>query len=163
MKYIGIKFVDASPMTTNVAKDKGYRVNDSTGDGYEVTYEDGYRSWCPKNVFEKHNFEIKNKVLADSCALMVSPDYKERFRAEYIQIRNRYYGLVHMLHDWDKGRLKFEPASPRKLYAQQREAMWSYLRALETRAHIESIDLPSLDDGAAASNGAKKTEYASGQ
>lgn len=79
MKYIGIKFVDAVPMTADVAKDKGYRVNDSTGDGYEVTFDDGYKSWCPKNVFEKLNFEN--------------------------------------------------------------------LLALETRAHIESTDLPSLDDG----------------
>nr|UVX88567.1 MAG: hypothetical protein [Bacteriophage sp.] len=28
-------------------------------DGYEVTYNDGYKSWCPKSIFEHTYFEIK--------------------------------------------------------------------------------------------------------
>lgn len=75
MKYIGIKFVDAAPMFAADAKAKGYRTNDNGGDGYEVTYDDGYRSWCPKDVFKKHNFEVKNETLAKTCEGMVSPDY----------------------------------------------------------------------------------------
>lgn len=52
MKYIGIKFVDAVPMTAEAANEKGYRVNNNTGDGYEVAYEDGYKefeviAWMP--------------------------------------------------------------------------------------------------------------------
>lgn len=41
-KFIGIKFVNAEPMTASVAKEKGYRVENNNGEGYEVTYEDGY-------------------------------------------------------------------------------------------------------------------------
>lgn len=79
MKYIGIKFVDAAPMTAEVANEKGYRVNNNTGDGYEVTYEDGYKSWCPKDVFEKHNFVIKNEVLAKTCG--ACPNCVDRLNA----------------------------------------------------------------------------------
>ena len=60
-KFIGIKMVEAVPMTAIEAFNRGYRVpsdlNDST-QGYEVTYPDGYKSWCPKDVFEESNRPI---------------------------------------------------------------------------------------------------------
>ena len=74
-KFIGIKMVEAVPMTAQTAKSKGYRVstnhyytNDNSQDknfidydfneGYEVTYPDGYKSWCPKHVFDEANRPI---------------------------------------------------------------------------------------------------------
>lgn len=60
-KFIGVKMVEAVPMTVIEAFNKGYRVpsdlNDDT-QGYEVTYSDGYKSWCPKDVFEEANRPI---------------------------------------------------------------------------------------------------------
>lgn len=144
MKYIGIKFVDAAPMTAEVAKEKGYRVNNNIGGGYEVTYEDGYKSWCPKDVFEKHNFVVKNEVLAKTCESMVSPDYKERFKAEYIQLKNRFDGLKKMLDAWDDKKLSFVPTCPRDLYGEQVTDMELYLRVLERRAKLEDIDLSDI-------------------
>ncbi len=141
MKYIGIKFVDAVPMTAEVANEEGYRVNTNTGEGYEVTYEDGYKSWCPKDVFEKHNFVVKNEVLAKTCEGMVSPDYKERFKAEYIQLKNRLEGLKRMLDAWDNGTLDFTPTCPRFIYGRQESDMTLYLNVLEERARIEEIEL----------------------
>ena len=61
MNYIGIKFVDAVPMTADIAEEKGYKVSGNNGDGYEVTYEDGSKSWHPKEAFEKQYFAVKNK------------------------------------------------------------------------------------------------------
>jgi hypothetical protein len=52
-KYIGTKEVKAQPMTAKEAIEKGYKVNNHTGDGYEVEYKDGYKSWSPKEVFEE--------------------------------------------------------------------------------------------------------------
>ncbi len=55
-KYIGVKIVNAVPMKCREATNKH-----STGtaamddDGYEVTYPDGYKSWCPKGAFEAAN------------------------------------------------------------------------------------------------------------
>ena len=51
-KYIGTKEVKARPMTAEEALKKGYRVGDNKGDGYEVEYADGYKSWSPKKAFE---------------------------------------------------------------------------------------------------------------
>lgn len=57
-QYIGVKRVGAVPMTAGEAVDKGYRVGQSSivppnTQGYEVIYEDGYKSWSPKDVFDK--------------------------------------------------------------------------------------------------------------
>lgn len=141
MKYIGIEFVDAVPMTAEVAEEKGYRVSDNKGDGYEVTYEDGYQSWCPKDVFEKHNYFVKNEELAKTYEGMVSPDYRERFKAEYIQLKNRYGGLRRMLDEWEDGKLSFKPSCPRSLLEIQATHMANYLMALKKRAAIEEIEL----------------------
>lgn len=141
MKYIGIKVVDAVSMTAEEAVNHGYRIGDNNGDGYEVTYPEGYKSWCPKDVFEKHNHEIKNEELASTAELMVSSDYKERFKAEYIQLKNRYNGLKKMVESWDKGTLHFTPTCPRELYDEQLKAMDAYMTILETRASLENVDI----------------------
>ena len=59
--YIGTKAVMAEPMTASVAQGKGYRTGEHHGDaeGYEVEYEDGYRSWSPKEVFENAYREVE--------------------------------------------------------------------------------------------------------
>lgn len=69
-KFIGVKMVEAVPMTAIEADKKGYRVNKEKNtvggdfypspEGYEVTYPDGYKSWCPKDVFEEANRPIDN-------------------------------------------------------------------------------------------------------
>lgn len=141
MKYIGVKFVDAEPMTAEVAEKKGYRVSNNKGDGYEVVYDDVYKSWCPKGVFEKHNFVVKNDGLAKSVEGMMSADYKERFRAEYAQVKNRFEGLKRMLDRWDAGTLTFVPPCPRDLYGEQLTDMELYLKVLIRRAAIEGIML----------------------
>lgn len=52
--YIGVKTIKAKPMSYNEAIEKGYRVNDNLAtEGYEVEYENSYKSWSPKDVFEK--------------------------------------------------------------------------------------------------------------
>ena len=139
--YIGIKFVDARPMSASVAKEKGYRVENNNGEGYEVTYEDGYKSWCPKHVFDKANAEVKNEELASTCKLMVSPDYKERFKAEFIQVKNRYEALKAMVEKWDASNLPFIPTCPRETYNFQLRAMKDYMDILVVRAKIEGVTL----------------------
>lgn len=64
MKYIGVKIVDAEPMTVSIAENTLKRTVDTINaaisedgeiHGYLVTYPDGYKSWCPKAQFEKAN------------------------------------------------------------------------------------------------------------
>lgn len=50
--YIGTKVIKATPMTSDDAWRAGYRISGYDSDGYEVEYEDGYRSWSPKAAFD---------------------------------------------------------------------------------------------------------------
>lgn len=60
-KFIGVKMIEAVPMTAEEAIKNHYIVSafSSEKDGYEVTYNNGYKSWCPKSIFERTYFDIK--------------------------------------------------------------------------------------------------------
>ena len=143
-QFIGIKFVNAVAMTSTVALAKGYRCESKSlepVDGVEVTYEDGYKSWYSLDAFKKNNYPVHNEELASTCEMMVSEDYKERFKAEYIQLKNRYEGLNRFISVLDNGALSFTPPCPRATYNFQLRAMKEYLDILEVRAKIENIYL----------------------
>lgn len=57
MIYIGTKIVKAEPMSEFdfylQFKNQDISDRETLGDGYKVTYEDGYVSWSPKKVFEQ--------------------------------------------------------------------------------------------------------------
>ena len=82
--------------------------------------------------------------LQDTVALMNSADYKERFKAEYYQLANRFKGLKKMLEEWDRGKLKFSPTCPRSTYNMQLNAMADYLAILVARAVMEDIELKDV-------------------
>ena len=44
--------------------------------------------------------DLRPMELKDTAAMMLSEDYKERFRAEYGQLRLRYQKLKSMLDRW---------------------------------------------------------------
>lgn len=79
--------------------------------------------------------------LSDTVGLMLSDDYKERFLAEYHQVRERYIRLYDMISAADEGRLDFEPSCPRYILHGQLCAMGAYKDFLTARAEIEGIDL----------------------
>ena len=84
--------------------------------------------------------------LKDTIEMMVSDDYKERFRAEYYQLVIRYNKLKAMIEKWDNGTLEFEPTCPRSTYNLQIKAMTDYIAVLEARAVMENVDLESVID-----------------
>lgn len=79
-KFIGVKMVEAVPMTASEAIEKNYRVGQNgaivppTTAGYEVTYSDGYKSWCPADVFEASYYPIQ-----DSNGEIISKEDVENF------------------------------------------------------------------------------------
>ena len=79
--------------------------------------------------------------LKDTIEMMNSEDYKERFKAEYYQLKIRYLKLKNMMYLWDNGKLGFIPDSPRSMYETQLKAMQDYLIVLGARANIENIEL----------------------
>lgn len=48
--------------------------------------------------------------LKDTIEMMVSVDYKERFKAEYLQLKIRMTGLSNMLKKYKAGTLTFKPS-----------------------------------------------------
>lgn len=79
--------------------------------------------------------------LEDTIQLMLSSDYKDRFIAEYWQLRTRYEKLEIMIEKWDNKTLNFVPTCPREIYDKQLKYMREYLEILEERAKIEKVDL----------------------
>lgn len=94
-----------------------------------------------KEIIIKIDESTKNPELAATAEGMVSPDYKERFIAEFVQVKNRYHGLKTMIDKWDEGSLTFTPTCPRETYNFQLRAMKDYMDILIVRAKIEGIEL----------------------
>lgn len=79
--------------------------------------------------------------LNETVEMMNSGDYKERFRAEYLQLKIRMEGLNTMLEKYKNGTLNFTPSCSYDLLNSQLRVMTQYKMTLEERAKIENIDL----------------------
>ena len=79
--------------------------------------------------------------LKDTIGMMNSEDYKERFKAEYIQTKIRYEKLHNMIVRYEAGTLDFTPTCPLSILKSQKTAMGNYLYCLEVRAELEGIKL----------------------
>lgn len=79
--------------------------------------------------------------LNETIGMMNSPDFKERTRAEYYQLKIRTEKLEAMLEKYRNGTLDFTPNCSYDLLHTQLVYMKSYLRVLEERAKIENIEL----------------------
>ena len=79
--------------------------------------------------------------LKDTITLMTSDDYKERFKAEYYQLKIRDEKLTTMLNKYNAGELNFTPSCSYEMLFEQLVYMEHYLGMLEKRAEIEGINL----------------------
>lgn len=79
--------------------------------------------------------------LKDTVEMMNSADYKERFKAEYLQTKIRYEKLHNMCLKYETGKLGFTPSCSLALLKEQKAMMSGYLNTLEKRAIVENIDL----------------------
>jgi hypothetical protein len=79
--------------------------------------------------------------LKNTIKLMLSDDFKERFKAEYYQLNKRIAGLQGMLINYKQGTLDFTPNCSYELLYTQLVYMEGYRNILEERAKIENIDL----------------------
>ena len=82
--------------------------------------------------------------LKDTVELMLSDDYKDRFKAEYYQTKIRYDKLHKMIVKYEAGTLEFTPNTPIDILKKQAAAMGSYLYNLEVRAQIEGVQLEEV-------------------
>ena len=79
--------------------------------------------------------------LKETIELMESDDYKDRFRAEYYQLKIRAEKLDNMIYEFDNGTLLFEPKCPMGVLREQLHTMNRYIMLLEERANDEGIEL----------------------
>ena len=89
---------------------------------------------------EKNNMELKETV-----ELMNSEDYKERFIAEYRQVKIRYEKLKNFCNKIEVeemlGKEVTKHDCPLELLREQQKYMGLYLSVLEKRALIENVEL----------------------
>ena len=79
--------------------------------------------------------------LENTIELMDNADYKNRFKAEYYQLKIRREKLESMLEKYKAGTLTFSPSCSYELLFEQVVYMTQYQRILEERAHIENVNL----------------------
>ena len=80
--------------------------------------------------------------LKDTVDLMISEDYKERFKAEYLQLKIRCDKLADFIQKKQKN--EDLSTSPMALLMDQLHFMKCYKEMLETRATVENIDLSEV-------------------
>ena len=132
-KFIGVKMVEAVPMTAIEAANKGYRTN-AEGfykEGYEVTYPDGYKSWCPKDVFENNNILIQG--LSGKMALRLNEEVEpfiQRVINEYNELNVKYIKLSAFIDSDKMDELDKEDQDD---LVYQANAMIAYISILDKR------------------------------
>lgn len=79
--------------------------------------------------------------LKDTVALMNSEDYKDRFKAEYLQTKIRYEKLDEYIKKVENGEIVFDAEHDFELLKRQRECMREYLLCLTARTITEDIKI----------------------
>lgn len=82
--------------------------------------------------------------LKDTVLLMINGDWKERFVAEYLQVKIRYRKLHKLIIKREAGKLDFETPIPLESWKAQAQHMGMYLFELEKQAEIHGIELPEV-------------------
>lgn len=82
--------------------------------------------------------------LKDTISLMTSSDWKERFKAEYLQTKIRYEKLRALIVKREVGEHGFETPTPLEIWKNQARYMGLYLCELEKRAVLHGIELPKV-------------------
>lgn len=78
--------------------------------------------------------------MEETIDLILSSNYKDRLKAEIMQLSNRITGLENMLNKWRDGTLEFTPTCSYRLLDNQLMAMKLYLSFLNDRAEIERVE-----------------------
>lgn len=120
--YIGTKIVSATPAWRVggkiYPKDGPVPRSMNREDGYEVVYEGGYKSWSPKEVFEK--------------AYKIADTFKDHLMIEQQELAGRLDKLFSFV-DSPKFEEVVTDKEQRELLLRQRKSMGEYLFVLGKR------------------------------
>lgn len=81
------------------------------------------------------------KDIREIAELLLSDDYKDRFKGEYWLVATKHSKLETLLDDYYNNRLDFELTCPSNKLLEQAACMRGYWECLRERAEIEGIDL----------------------
>lgn len=104
----------------------------------------GDENFVTQKIEENRNVEAANPIaltLGETINGMLSSDYKERFKAEYNQLKIRYDALLTMISKAKAGTLEFTPTTPLNTLEDQLNYMYEYMKILRIRAELEHINL----------------------
>lgn len=107
---------------------------------YHAIEQDTYKTMI-RDCKELQKIKEKQMELKDTTEMMNSPDYKERFKAEYYQLKIRGDKLLKLITDYEGGTLGFQPKCSISILKLQFLHMKQYKEDLEKRAEIEEIKL----------------------
>lgn len=127
-KYIGKKSIMASPMSKSDAERVlNRKLSESKGgeEGYLVEYEDGYRSWSPKETFE--------------AAYKIAETHLDRLLIESEELKQRTSKLRAFILSEDFYKLNNESQN---LLLQQYPIMFKYYLLLIKHIHLEVLHSP---------------------
>lgn len=79
--------------------------------------------------------------LKDTVVMMNSPNYQDRFRAEYWQNEIRLEKLLNLIDKYRRNALDFEPNCDLTILQAQAKYMTAYKNVLIERADMEDIKL----------------------
>ena len=82
--------------------------------------------------------------LKDTVDLMTSADWKDRFKAEYLQTKIRYEKLHALIVRREVDKIGFFTPIPLESWKEQAHHMGMYLYELEKQAAIHGIELPGI-------------------
>ena len=134
-KYTGTKTVKACPLSLGEAeKVLGRKIETSAvenreeSEGYLVEYEDGYRSWSPKDVFDK--------------AYRVSETHLDRMDIELQEVSERYLNGRKFTFTQEFRKLD---STKRDALRKQLDSMENYLYLLSRRIELELEPKPERE------------------
>lgn len=94
-----------------------------------------------KTLIESILYYLKQYNMDLTIDLRTSPDWKERLKGEYLQLKDRRNKLHITLVKNAAGTIQFKGNTPISLLIKQEEFMDAYLNILEMRAELEGITL----------------------
>ena len=134
--FTTIKQVSATEMSSIEAMSKGYRVNEDSLqiEGYEITYKDGYKSWCPKEVFLENAIISAPEYSYEMPCPENTPGYIVRMHHELNDLREKFIKLGRFIND-DK--FKQLDQVQQHLLKLQHTTMDAYINILGSRLNYE--------------------------
>ena len=94
MEILKVNRIQVKEMFALEAQEKGYRVNDCNNHtpGFEVIYEDGYKSWCPCTIIAHNGIPSSDKYFIPERESNM-PDYINRMHDEFDDLRDKFIKL----------------------------------------------------------------------